>query len=74
MNLDKTQPVPAIRISVQRRPVRRRSPDKNRPYQQIIVDKTNAYWIDNPPTNFNQLANLLYKTKRRSKCDLLTYN
>jgi len=50
------------------------SDDKNHPYRQIIVDKTNAYWIDNPPTNFNQLANLVYKTKRRSKCDILTYN
>jgi len=48
--------------------------DKNHPYQQIIVDKTNAYWIDHPPTNFNQLANLVYQTKRRNKCDILTYN
>jgi len=47
--------------------------DKNHPWPQIIVDKTQAYWIQNPATDYSQLPNLQWRTIKRQQCDLLSY-
>lgn len=49
------------------------SGDLNQPWPQVIVDKTNAYWIAQPATDPNLVANVRWRTVQRSQCDILTY-
>jgi hypothetical protein len=49
------------------------SGDLNQPWPQVIVDKTNTYWIAQPAANTNQVPNVRWRTVRRNQCDILTY-
>jgi hypothetical protein len=48
--------------------------DRNHTWPQIIIDKTNAYWIEHPATDISQIMNVKWRTVRRSQCDVMTYN
>lgn len=47
-------------------------PDVNHEYPQIVIDKTNAYWLPTPPVSVDDIQNApgRIQKKQRNQCDV----